>query len=239
MKQVFYTVWTLSSFTLVTSFFAFAAVVVGLIDRTGRTVNMCAREWARVLLTLNGVRLNIHGHEHVSGNRSYIFMANHQSALDIPVLFAALPFQLRMMAKKELFRIPVFGWALSLGGYIRVDRENRERAIASLQQAAKRVQRQRVSVVVFPEGTRSGSGQLGTFKKGGFMFALDTGYPVVPVTLDGARDRTPNRQLIITPGEVDVYIGKPISVTKYTRATRDELIARTAHGINKHLNGGI
>lgn len=219
--------WTLFTAALLTIIFASIATIFGILDGRGRIVNICARTWARLLLTVNGVRVTTVGLKHLNRDNSYVFMPNHSSALDIPVLFVALPFQIRMIAKKELFRIPVFGWALALGGYIRVDRENREKAIASLKTGARRIVQQGASAVIFPEGTRSFTGELGQFKKGGFMFAFDTSYPVVPVTINGSRGCTPNRQLVIFPGRVEVMIGEPIPVDGYTVETRGELIEKT------------
>ncbi|MCF7806010.1 MAG: 1-acyl-sn-glycerol-3-phosphate acyltransferase [Candidatus Marinimicrobia bacterium] len=235
MKRPFLTVRTVFTAFFLTVIFALLALLGGIPDRRGRLINWCARTWAGFLLFVNGVSISVTGLEQLQDNRQYVFMANHQSALDIPAIFVALPFQVRMMAKKELFRIPVFGWALSLGGYIKIDRENRDRAISSLQAAAERVVRRSESVVVFPEGTRSVSGKLNRFKKGGFMFALDTGYPVVPVTIDGARDRTPHKELIIYPGKIAVTIGEPIPLEEYSAENRDELIARTFDTIEQNL----
>jgi len=227
VKNLIRSIWTIFTVVVLTVLFASLSVLFGIFDRRGRIVNFFARSWAKLILAVNGVTVHCRGCGDLPRNRSYVFMANHTSALDIPVLFAALPFQLRMMAKKELFRFPIFGWALAIGGYIKVDRENREKAIASLQAAASRVVRHNVSVVVFPEGTRSSSGELGRFKKGGFMFALDAGYPIVPITIKRSRDRTPNRQMVIYPGSVDVVVDEPIPVEGVTPETRDHLIERT------------
>lgn len=158
-------------------------------------------------------------------------MANHQSGLDIPLLFLTLPLQIRMMAKKELFRIPIFGWALSLGGYIKIHRSDRDKAIASMDAAAERIRHEQVSVVIFPEGTRSPDGALQEFKKGGFMFALQTGLPVLPVTIRATHELAPKKTLAIKPGSVELHIHEVINTSQYSVETREQLMEKTRNAI--------
>lgn len=234
MRKTIRSAWTVFWVVFWSFFSAVFAVLFGLIERRGYLTHYCARFWARTILFFSGVRVNISGLEHLSEKGNYVFISNHESALDIPVLIRSLPYQLRIMTKRELFRIPLFGWALSLGGYIKVDRSDTEHAIASLQEAARRIPRQRVSVVVFPEGTRSPTGKLRRFKKGGFVFARQTGLPVVPVTILGSRHLTPKKASFIMPGDVDVLVDKPIEVTGFEAQDREHLVRLTREIIAKN-----
>lgn len=231
MTSFLLTVWTVVQVVLWTILFALPAFLGSLVERNGYVAHFCARLWARMILFSGGVRVRVSGLEHLKPDQAYVFMSNHESALDIPILIWSLPYQVRMMAKKELFRIPLFGWAIALGGYIKVDRTNTERAIASLREAAQRIPRQGVSVLLFPEGTRSTTGKLRRFKKGGFAFAMDTGYPVAPVTIRGSRERIPKGALAIRPGRVEVVIGTPLPTREYTRETRNQLVEATRESI--------
>jgi 1-acyl-sn-glycerol-3-phosphate acyltransferase len=136
-------------------------------------------------------------------------MSNHQSVLDIGALVLTLPTRWRFVAKRELTWIPLFGWAIWLGGHVIVDRGRRERAVASLRRAAGRI-RDGTSVIIFPEGTRSETGRMRDFKSGGFHLALEAQAPIVPVTVSGSRRLTPKRSLRVESGRLKVVYGKPI-----------------------------
>lgn len=138
-----------------------------------------------------------------------IFASNHESAIDIWAVVAALPRTVRFLAKRELFRIPVFGWYLSLGGHVEVDRRDHQRAVASLSAAAERVRRG-LSLIVFPEGTRSADRRVHPFKKGPFVIACQAGVPVVPVAVTGSGAVTPTRRIEVHPGTVQVSIGEAV-----------------------------
>jgi 1-acyl-sn-glycerol-3-phosphate acyltransferase len=138
-----------------------------------------------------------------------IFASNHESALDIWVLFRTLPRGFRFIAKQELFRIPIFGWYLSMGGHIPVDRSNRARAVASLRRAGAAV-RAGTSLVVFPEGTRSRDGRIHPFKKGPFVIAKEAGVPVIPIAISGSGAITPSKVIAVHPGTIRIAVGDPI-----------------------------
>ncbi len=159
-----------------------------------------------------------------------IYITNHQSHFDVLALIVALPGQYRIIAKKELFRIPVFGWALALAGFIRIDRTDRDQARRSLDVAARRVRAGR-SVVVFAEGTRSADGRLAPFKKGGFILAINSGCPIVPITISGSRAILSRRSHDIRRGTIDVVIGDPIDTSGASYESRDLLIARARAAI--------
>ena len=172
-----------------------------------------ARWFGRRVVDLLDIDLRVRGAERVPPDRAYVYMSNHQSHLDIPMLYASLPSPtIRMLAKKELFRIPVWGQGLRAAEFIEVDRGNHERAVKSIEHAARLV-RDGVSIYLAPEGTRSRDGRIGKLKKGGFHLALGTGAPVVPVAIRGTIDILPRGGRVMQRGRrVDVTIGTPIAV---------------------------
>jgi 1-acyl-sn-glycerol-3-phosphate acyltransferase len=181
-----------------------------------------ARFWARVGLFLAGVRLTVTGHEHLPAGAA-IYMPNHQSNFDILALFAGLPVQFRWLAKEELFRIPLFGFAMHCTGYIAIDRSDRKKAIQSMGEAARRISKG-TSIVVFPEGTRSPDGTLLPFKKGGFMLAIDAAAPIVPVAILGSHDVMPKHSRCIRGGQIRVIIFPAVPTAGTTPAGRDALM---------------
>jgi 1-acyl-sn-glycerol-3-phosphate acyltransferase len=150
-------------------------------------------------------------------------VSNHQSTLDIPAMFIAVPVNFRYVAKKQLKYVPVLGWYLWIGGHIFVDRGNRRSAIASLELAAQKIRNGR-SIVMYPEGTRSADGRILPFKKGPFALALQAGVAVCPVTIEGTARIMPKNRWAITPGEVKIKIGAPIDASKYAALGREALM---------------
>jgi len=148
---------------LVTAYFSAAAVATAFIGGTENSIHKIARLWARILLKLSGVKVEVLGVEHVLRDRPQIFMSNHQSGFDIFIVLAYIPGQFRWIAKKELFRIPVFSLAMKKAGYIEIDRQHRDQAMMSLNRAAQKI-REGKSVMSFPEGTRSRDGQIKPFQ---------------------------------------------------------------------------
>ena len=192
--------------------------------------------WSRGLLNYAGIRLEVIGHEHIRVGKGYIVMSNHQSSYDIPVLFQALRIPLRMVAKKEIFQIPFVGRAMRAAGFIEVDRANRLRAIRALITARRRLDAS-MSVWIAPEGGRSRTGQLGAFERGGFLMAMSTGMPILPVTIDGTRHTLPAGRLTLRWGNtVRVTISAPIDPADYTRQGIDRLMGITRDAIGRHLS---
>jgi 1-acyl-sn-glycerol-3-phosphate acyltransferase len=204
-----------------------AAIGVSCFSKSGNGVHRIARIWGRSILAVAGVRVRVTGGEALDREKPAIYMANHQSNFDIPVLLAHLPVQFRWIAKAELFRIPIMGRAMRGGGYIPIDRRNRSAAFQSLQEAAERV-RGGKSIVIFPEGTRSPDGRLKPFKKGGFMLAIASGVPIVPVAIDGTFEIMPKARLLVRPREVSLRVGRPIEVAGFTRENKDRLMTQVA-----------
>lgn len=178
---------------------------------TGRIDPLYRIGWwgARLGLWLAGVRLEVRGRENLPAERPCVYMANHQSNVDPPILFVVLPPRIALIGKQQVFRIPVLGRALHLGDFVPIDRANREAARAAVDAALERLQRG-VSFLVFPEGTRSPDGRLQRFKHGVFVLALRAGAPIVPITLEGAEAIMPKRKWEIYPGRVRVTIHPPL-----------------------------
>ena len=203
-RTVFFLIPAVSLYTIV---LGSISLVSTLVDRTGNFAHKCARAWARLILATTGVRVRVTGLERLDAGRSYVFAANHQSIYDIPIVFASIPFQLRIVAKESLGRIPFMGWHLHRAGHLLVDRKNPG---ADIVEKMKRLVSESSSLIVFPEGTRSVDGRLGRFKKGSFLVALDARLPVVPITIDGSRQVMKKGRLMVCPGEVRLTVHEPM-----------------------------
>ena len=199
------------------------ALVLRLIDRTGDLVVDLARLWSRAILAVAGVKVKVEWQGRLQPGQAYVFMANHTSTVDIWTLLVALPLRVRMIAKKQLLRIPLFGWAMWAGRFIFIDRANAVAARRSIDEAEGRI-RGGHSVLLFPEGTRSRDGRLGPFKKGGFHLAIDAGVPVVPVVLIGAGEAMPRGSLFMRAGVVRVLVGQPVPTAGLSEADRHRLL---------------
>lgn len=210
--------------------------IVGLFDSYGKHVDGLSRFWTWMVLRVGGVSLKVNGLSHIDPKRQYVFMSNHQSHLDIPVLVQSLPgFQLRWIAKRELLWIPLFGWAMWAAKHIPVDRSDRSEAMGILKKA-QRSMAGGISLVVFPEGTRSTTGRLLPFKRGGLVLALKTKAPIVPLTISGSGKLLPRGDWRIRRGEVQVTVGEPISVENYRPGTLRALSAEVHRAIAKNLS---
>lgn len=228
LKSILYTIqtliivlWTL----LATVVIASIVIIFSFFSRTGNGPHLLARFWANSILWVSRVKITVTGAEKLDPNRSYIYMPNHQSNADIPLLLGRLPVQFRWLAKAELFRIPIFGRAMRGVGYISIDRSNRRSAFESLDRAARTI-RNGTSVLIFPEGTRSRDGKILPFKKGGFVISVDSGVPIVPIIIRGTRDIIPKGHFMIHPAPVTMEILDPVETADYTRKTKDALLER-------------
>jgi 1-acyl-sn-glycerol-3-phosphate acyltransferase len=197
------------------------------------TVDERTRWFGRRVVELLDVELVASGAERVPPGRAYVYMSNHQSHLDIPMLYATLPSPtIRMLGKKELFRIPLWGRGLRAAEFIEVDRSNHARAMQSIERA-KQLVRDGVSIYLAPEGTRSRDGRIGKLKKGGFHLAKDTGAPIVPVAIDGTIDILPRGGRVMHAGKrVTVTIGAPIPVED---RTIESLVEEVSAFLQKHV----
>ena len=206
-----------------TFFFSVMTIIVSVLQKTGNIPHHIARGWARSILLISKVRVNVEGLDNITPGESYVYMANHQSMYDIVALLGHLRVPFRWLAKIELFRIPVFGYAMARAGYIAIDRSNRRAAFNSIDRAAKKV-REGSSVIIFPEGARSKDGNIKAFKKGGFMLALKSKRPIVPVTILGSRSILPKGSLKVQTGKILVRVHPPIETTGFTIKTIDGLM---------------
>ena len=226
----------ISYVVLATAILGIIAIIVSFFTHTGNPVHIVARIWARSILIVSRVSVRVKGFANIDPNKSYIYMCNHQSNFDIPVLLGYLPVQFRWLAKAELFRIPIFGRAMLGAGYVKIDRFNQESAFESINEAARRM-KDGVSVMIFPEGTRSKDGNIRQFKKGGFVMAINSGVPIVPIVLRGTWPIMAKSSLRINRGDVEMEIAQPIATAGYAMETKEELMSRVRDVISKNFNG--
>ena len=219
-RTVFYLIPAISLYTIG---LGTVSLFSTLIDRKGNFAHRCARAWARLILRTTGVRVRVVGLERLEPDRSYVFAANHQSIYDIPIVFASLPFQLRIVAKQSLGQIPFMGWHLHRAGHLLVNRKNPGPDIV---QKMARLVREGSSLIVFPEGTRSVDGQLGRFKKGSFLVALDAKLPVVPVTIAGSQHVMRKGRLMVRPADVQLTVHDPVPTAELPREEVPRLAER-------------
>jgi 1-acyl-sn-glycerol-3-phosphate acyltransferase len=225
----------LTLFIVITISLAVLTISLGFFDRHGKRVYRINQLWAWLLLRMGGISLNVEGQENIDASQQYIFMVNHQSNVDIPVIVQSLArFQLRWIAKKELLWVPFFGWAMWATKHITVDRSDPQNAVKSLQRARERIAAG-ISVVVFPEGTRSTDGKLLRFKKGGFMLAVQANTKIVPVTINGSRNLLPSGAWRLCSGSIEVFVDKPIAVDGYRAGNLRLLSDRVRETIAAHL----
>lgn len=219
---MFRTIFTVITVIIMTLICSSLATIFGIFGPYSIIVYYIAKIWTNSILFAAGVRLEIEGLDNIDPKKSYIFIGNHQSHFDVLSVFSTLPLTVRFMAKKELFKIPVFGWSLYASGTIKIDRSNRQRAITSMNNALDRIKRG-VSVVVFPEGTRSEDGKIRDFKKGGFVLAIKGGIPIVPVSISGSRFILPKNIVRINPGKIKIVFSNPIQTKDYGYQQREKL----------------
>jgi 1-acyl-sn-glycerol-3-phosphate acyltransferase len=201
-------------------FFAISLPVMLVTGKGDLPMWLARRAWAPWGLWLAGCRLDARIVAPLPDGPA-IFAANHESTIDIWALVAAIPRGVRFVAKAELFRIPIFGWYMALGGHVPIERQDRARAIASLELAARKI-RSGTSIIVYPEGTRSHDGRVHAFKKGPFALAEKAGVPVVPVAVVGAGKVTPKNRLHVHPGNITVVLGEAVRPADFPG--RDELL---------------
>jgi 1-acyl-sn-glycerol-3-phosphate acyltransferase len=224
VKKIFAT-FTGNLFLVLGSLLLGALTILGSwVPPRGVWVFAMARLWSILLLRASLIRVEVRQEGGIDPAASYIFLANHQSLFDIPALLATMPNQVRMMAKRSLFRVPVFGWALSAGGFIPIDRGDRSTARQSFTSAIDQI-RGGTSILLFPEGTRSLADTLLPFERGGFLLALKSGLPIVPVGIRGTRAIQRKGVWTIHPGPVIVTYGTPIDCAAYGVRRKRELIS--------------
>jgi 1-acyl-sn-glycerol-3-phosphate acyltransferase len=211
-------------------FFAVLTILAAALPPRGWWPRLTVRAWARGVLLSAGIRVEAEYAPGLEPGARYVYLANHQSLYDIPVLLVSLPRSVRMVAKHSLFRIPVFGWSMYAGGFIPVDREDRSTARATFAAAESRL-RGGGSLLLFPEGTRSTEDRLLPFQRGGFLLALKSGLPIVPVGVRGTRQIQLRGSRIIRPGVATVRFGEPLDPSVYGLRRKRELVAEVRRRI--------
>jgi 1-acyl-sn-glycerol-3-phosphate acyltransferase len=210
-RTVFFLIPAVSLYTIVLGTLSLLSTIV---DRKGDLGHKCARAWSWLILKTSGVSVQVEGLERLDPRRSYVFAANHQSIYDIPILFASLPFQLRIISKESIGRIPFMGWHLQRTGHVLVDRA---KPGAGVVRKMARLVAEGHSLIVFPEGTRSTDGTVARFKGGPFVIALQAGLPVVPITLVGSRHVMFRGEVTVRPGRVTLIVHDPIETAGVPR----------------------
>ncbi len=228
-------IWFLINLVLSISVCSIPIIAVGLFDKekyyTGKLIKM----WARWVIWSTGIQYEIDGLDNLNLDKQYIFMSNHESALDIVLGVAAIPSNLVFLAKKELFRVPVFGWAMEAAGMIKIDRQNPEIARKSVSEAVDTLMHSSFSTLIYPEGTRSNGEELLPFKKGGFILAIRTQLPVVPITILGAGNVLPKGTLAIKKSHIKMIIDNPIPTLEMDINDKDQLLQDCRNIINQNL----
>ena len=204
-RTVFFLIPAISVYTIL---LGTLSILSSLFDRHGRAAHACARAWSWLILKTTGVGVAVEGLERLTPGTTYVFVSNHQSHYDTPVLFASLPYQLRIIAKASLAKFPVLGWHLKRGGHLFVDRQHPDRAGISRRWRA--LVSEGLSLIIFAEGTRSRDGRVARFKAGSFLLAIEAGLPIVPLAIIGTRQVMPKGRLRTEPAEVRLVVHDPI-----------------------------
>ena len=202
--------WLIPAIAVYTIVLGVASITSSVFDRRGYFAHRCARAWSWLILATTGVEVTVRGLERVVPGQTYVFVANHQSIYDIPCLFWSIPFQLRIIAKESLGRFPILGPHLKRTGHLLVDRKHPDRA--GIFGWASRLTAHGLSLIIFPEGTRSRDGFLGKFKGGSIMLAMQAGLPLVPISVVGSRHVMKKGELTTRPGRVTVIVHPPIAL---------------------------
>jgi len=211
------------------------SVAGGFFNPYSRFTYFVGQLWVRSILFISGTQIEIIGLEKIDMSRNYVFVSNHQSHFDVPAVFKVIPATIRFLTKKELYKIPVFGWAIQAVGMIKIDRSNREQAKRSLNRALE-IMNKGVSIVVFPEGTRSTDGILGPFKKGGFVIAIRGGIPIVPIAISGSRFILKKHTLSVKAGRIKLVFEEPIETKDFTLDRKNDLIEKVRKIIEQNID---
>jgi len=237
-RTVFFLIPAISVYTIV---LGAASIVSSLFDRRGYFAHGCARAWSWLILKTTGVRVEVEGLERVVRGTTYVFVSNHQSIYDIPVIFASLPYQLRIISKASLARFPVLGWHLRRGGHLFVDRRRPDRA--GILGRWRALVSEGLSLLIFAEGTRSWDGRVARFKAGSFLLAIEAGLPIVPLAVIGTRQVMPKGRLRTEPAHVRLIVHDPIHppaisapTARDAKALADRVHAIVAEAVDKLQN---
>jgi 1-acyl-sn-glycerol-3-phosphate acyltransferase len=216
--------------TIATLILFLPITIASLLSKTGNLPFTISKYWAHIMLKVTCVHPVIRGREKIAKGQSYIIISNHQSDYDILALVTALGIQFRWIIKKELRKVPLFGFALYKSRNIFIDRGHGELAMKNIREGLDRLPAG-VSVMFFAEGTRSIDDTIAPFKKGGFVMSIEKGLPILPITVNGSRKILSKRSLIFHPGIIEVVVSDPIETTGYSREDLQALMDRTRNVI--------
>jgi 1-acyl-sn-glycerol-3-phosphate acyltransferase len=208
-RTVFYLIPAIAVYTVVLGTLSIASSFLG---GRGRFAHGCARLWSRLILVTTGVRVDVEGLERLTPGTTYVFVSNHQSIYDIPVIFWSLPYQIRIIAKESLGSFPFLGWHLRRTGHLLVDRRNPDRS--RILRRWRQLLAEGLSLIIFPEGTRSADGRVARFKGGSFLLAIEAGLPVVPLSISGTRLVMTKGHVTTRPGSARLVVHAPIVTTE-------------------------
>jgi len=231
-RTVFFLIPAITAYTAV---LGMASLFSSLFDRRGHFAHGCARTWSWLILATTGVSVEVTGLDHLPRDRTFIFVSNHQSIYDIPVIFATLPYQLRIIAKESLGSFPFLGWHLRRNGHLLVDRRNPDRA--GILRRWRALVGEGLSLVIFPEGTRSADGRVGRFKAGSFLLAVEAQLPVVPLSIDGTRHVMRKGRLMTSPGHARLVVHEPIDTAGLAVSDARQLAERVRDVVARDVPG--
>ena len=208
-RTVFFLIPAISAYTIL---LGTLSILSTLVDRRGHAAHWCARAWSWLILATTGVDVTVKGVERLTPGATYMFVSNHQSHYDTPVVFSSLPYQLRIIAKESLARFPVLGWHLKRSGHLFVDRHQPDRA--GILRRWRALVSEGLSLIIYAEGTRSPDGRVARFKAGSFLLALEAGLTIVPLSISGSRDVMRKGRLMTCPGHVTLVVHEPVPTPK-------------------------
>lgn len=229
--------WNIPAASLVTAVLVTVAVATSPFAPAGPWQTRLYRLWARAVLRLFGARVRVTGAERLVRGGHYVFVSNHLSLADTPVMLHALPVPFKFLAKRELLRVPFIGWYLRRAGHLTVDRSSVRSSMESLKEAARLIREHSLSVLFFAEGRRSPDGTLQPFRDGAAWLAIESGAPAVPVAILGTDRVLPARDSCILPGDVEVRIGEPVAPEGFPLRERDALTRLLEQRVRELLAG--
>ena len=227
--------WTIPIASLATAVLVTAAVVTALIAPGGRRQQWFQHLWGATVLGIVGAKVRVIGAAKAVSGQNYVIASNHGSLMDICVLFGWLPMPFKFLAKRELLKAPFIGWYLKRDGHLTVDRKSLRSSIESTTECARLIREKQLSVLIFPEGTRSADGELQRFRDGAAFLAIQSGVPLLPVAIAGAYDVLPARSSWFMPGNIELRFGDPIPVDGLTARDRGALTARLEQAVRDLL----
>jgi len=230
------TIWTVIVAVVVTIPPALTVLIIAMLSSSSPWIDPVIRLWARMILWGAGIDIRAEGIEKIDRDKRYILIANHHSYFDIPCIFAAIPQPIRFMAKKSLFSIPIFGWAIGRAGFIPIDRKNRRTAVKSFDLAVERI-RKGNTIVIFPEEGRSRELAMRPFQRGAFLLAIRSELPILPLAIDGTYEVFRVGAKRITPGVVTIRVGTEIATSGVSVRAKDTLLEQSRGQIEQMLRG--